>query len=117
METSDPREPDRGFAEPDGLAYDPGTPRWNTLGNPDEPHPLAVPDQTATEQPGEPDVSNPGPRRAAFGVILATMALVVGVLAQLAGFVIVVWLAIPGFAIAGIMIGQGYRQWRVDAEG
>jgi len=71
--------------------------------------------------PREPDdelagPDSPGARRAAFGVILGVVAIVVGVLAQLAGYGVVLWLAVAGIVVAGVMIGGGYREWRADAE-
>lgn len=117
MEATDPREPDQGFTEPDGLAHDPGTPRWNTPGGDDESRPVAVPDDLSADEAGEAETPNPGPRRAAYGVILAIVALIVAAVAQLAGFGIVLWLAVAGFAGAVVLIVQGYREWRADADG
>jgi hypothetical protein len=117
MDSTDPRERDQGFTEPDGLAHDPGTPRWNTLGGEDGSRPVAVPDDVSADDAGEVETPNPGPRRAAFGVILCVVAIVVGALAQLAGFAIVVWLAVAAFVVAVVMVAQGYLQWRADAEG
>ena len=57
-----------------------------------------------------------GPRFAALGVIVAIVAIPVGLLAWLAGYDVLMWLAVVAVLVAATMVGLGYRQWRADAE-
>jgi uncharacterized membrane protein YphA (DoxX/SURF4 family) len=90
------REPESSFVEPDGVADEFGNFRWNS---PDE-------------QPG-----HPGPRMAAFGAIVAAVAVAIGLMAWLAGFELLLWIAVAAVVVAAVMIGMGYRQWRSDVTG
>jgi hypothetical protein len=57
-----------------------------------------------------------GPRFAAFGVIVAIVAIPVGLLSWLAGYGFLMWVAVVAVIVAATMIGLGFRQWRADVE-
>lgn len=57
-----------------------------------------------------------GPRLAAFGVVVAIVAIPVALLAWLADFGALVWVAVAAIVVAVVMIGLGFRQWRADAD-
>ncbi len=57
-----------------------------------------------------------GPRLAAIGVIVAVVAIPVALLAWLADFGALMWIALAAVVVAAVMAGLGYRQWRADAE-
>ena len=58
-----------------------------------------------------------GPRLAAFGVIVAVVAIPLGLLSWLADFGLLMWLAVAAVVVAAVMVGLGYREWRADADG
>ena len=57
-----------------------------------------------------------GPRFAAYGVIIAIVAIPVGLLSWLAGYGFLVWVAVAAVVLAATMVGLGFRQWRADVE-
>lgn len=106
MSSTDPREPDRDFGGPDGGRGDSAPYRWNRY---------LEPDPEAGSDTLEP--SSPGPRLAAFGFIVAVVAVAVGVISWLAAFEVLLWAAVAALVVAAAMVAVGYRQWRADAEG